>query len=49
MANIDYGISGKPVYKVDIPFDNLHIIVGLPNGMYTVKTFNDSQNRCRHL
>jgi hypothetical protein len=41
MANIYYDISGKLVYKLDRPFDNLHIIVDLPNDMYTVKIFND--------
>jgi len=36
-----YDMSGKEVYSVDMPLDNPHIIVDLPNGMYTVKTFND--------
>jgi hypothetical protein len=36
-----YDMSGKEVYSVDMPLDDPHIIVDLPNGMYTVKTFND--------
>jgi hypothetical protein len=36
-----YDMSGKQVYSVDMPLDDPHIIVDLPNGMYTVKTFND--------
>jgi hypothetical protein len=35
-----YDMSGKEVYSVDMPLDDPHIIVDLPNGMYTVKTFN---------
>jgi hypothetical protein len=36
-----YDMSGKEVYSIDMPYDNPNIIVDLPNGMYTVKTFND--------
>jgi hypothetical protein len=34
-----YDMSGKEVYSVDMPYDNPNLIVDLPNGMYTVKTF----------
>ena len=34
-----YEMSGKMVYEVDMPYDNPNLIVDLPNGMYTVKTF----------
>ena len=34
-----YDASGKIVYEIDMPYDNPNIIVDLPNGMYTVKTF----------
>lgn len=36
-----YDMSGKMVYEIDMPYDNPNIIVDLPDGMYTVKTFND--------
>lgn len=36
-----YDTNGKMVYEVDMPCDNPHIVVDLPDGMYTVKTFND--------
>ncbi len=36
-----YEMGGMEVYSIDMPLDNPHIIVDLPNGMYTVKTFND--------
>jgi hypothetical protein len=36
-----YDMTGKLVYEVDMPYDNPNIIVDLPDGMYTVKTFND--------
>ena len=36
-----YDMSGKEVFSIDMPYDNPNIIVDLPNGMYTVKTFND--------
>ena len=29
------------VYEIDMPLDNPNIIVDLPDGMYTVKTFHD--------
>jgi hypothetical protein len=34
-----YDISGKEVFSIDMPYDNPNLIVDLPNGMYTVKTF----------
>jgi hypothetical protein len=36
-----YDMAGKLVYEIDMPYDNPNIIVDLPDGMYTVKTFND--------
>ena len=36
-----YDMSGKEVFSIDMPYDNPNIIVDLPDGMYTVKTFND--------
>jgi hypothetical protein len=36
-----YDMNGKEVYNIDMPYDNPNIIVDLPDGMYTVKTFND--------
>ena len=36
-----YDMSGKEVYSIDMPCDNPQFEVSLPNGMYTVKTFND--------
>ncbi len=35
-----YDMSGKEVFSIDMPYDNPNIIVDLPDGMYTVKTFN---------
>jgi hypothetical protein len=34
-----YDMSGKGVFSVDMPYDDPNLIVDLPNGMYTVKTF----------
>ena len=34
-----YDMSGKEVYSMDMPYDNPNLIVDLPDGMYTVKTF----------
>jgi len=34
-----YDMSGKEVYSINMPLDYPHIVVDLPNGMYTVKTF----------
>jgi hypothetical protein len=34
-----YDMTGKMVYEIDMPYDNPNIIVDLPDGMYTVKTF----------
>jgi hypothetical protein len=36
-----YDMTGKIVYEVDMPYDNPNIIVNLPDGRYTVKTFHD--------
>ncbi len=36
-----YDMNGNMVYETDMPWDNPNIIVDLPDGMYTVKTFND--------
>jgi hypothetical protein len=36
-----YDMGGKEVFSIDMPYDNPNIIVDLPDGMYTVKTFND--------
>jgi hypothetical protein len=36
-----YDMSGKEVFSIDMPYDNPNIIVDLPDGMYTVKTFHD--------
>ena len=36
-----YDMEGNMVYEVDISLNNPHILVDLPDGMYTVKTFND--------
>ena len=35
-----YDMSGKEVFRIDMPYDNPNLIVDLPNGTYTVKTFN---------
>ena len=35
-----YDMSGKEVFSIDMPYDNPNLIVDLPDGMYTVKTFN---------
>ena len=34
-----YDMEGNMVYEVDMPINDPHIIVDLPDGMYTVKTF----------
>ena len=34
-----YDMAGNEVFKIDLPYDNPNLIVDLPNGMYTVKTF----------
>jgi len=36
-----YDMQGNMVYEIDMPLDNPNIIVDLPDGMYTVKTFHD--------
>ena len=36
-----YDASGKEVYSIDMPLDNPQFEVSLPDGIYTVKTFND--------
>lgn len=33
-------MDGNMVYEIDMPYDNPNLIVDLPGGMYTVKTFN---------
>ena len=34
-----YDMSDKLVFEKDLPYDNPNLIVDLPDGMYTVKTF----------
>ncbi|MCJ7690638.1 MAG: hypothetical protein MUO60_15165, partial [Clostridiaceae bacterium] len=34
-----FDMEGNMVYEVDVPLDDPHIIVDLPDGMYNVKTF----------
>ena len=34
-----YDMNDKMVYEIDMPYDNPNLIVDLPDGMYTVKTF----------
>jgi hypothetical protein len=34
-----YDAGGKMVYEIDMPYDDPNLIVNLPDGMYTVKTF----------
>ena len=34
-----YDMEGNMVYEVDVPLEDPHIVVDLPDGMYTVKTF----------
>ena len=36
-----YDMDGNMVYEADMPYDNPNLIVDLPDGMYTVKTFSD--------
>ena len=36
-----YDMEGNMVYEIDMPYDNPNLIVDLPDGMYTVKTFHD--------
>ena len=36
-----YDMAGSLVYEMDMPWDNPNLIVDLPDGMYTVKTFHD--------
>jgi hypothetical protein len=36
-----YDLAGNLVYCIDMPYDNPNIIVDLPDGQYTVKTFHD--------
>ena len=36
-----YDVSGKMAYEIDMPYDNPNLVVDLPDGMYTVKTFHD--------
>ena len=34
-----YDMNGNMVYEINMPYDNPNLIVDLPDGMYTVKTF----------
>ena len=36
-----YDSSGKLVFETDMPYDDPNLIVSLPDGIYTVKTFHD--------
>ena len=36
-----YDMEGNMVFEVDMPYHDPNLIVDLPDGMYTVKTFND--------
>jgi hypothetical protein len=36
-----YNMSGNLVYETNMSLNNPHIVVDLPDGMYTVKTFHD--------
>mgnify|MGYP001766620561 CR=1 FL=1 len=36
-----YDVNSKEVYSIDMPYDNPNIIVDLPGGQFTVKTFHD--------
>ena len=36
-----YDASGKLVFEIDMPYDDPNLIVSLPDGVYTVKTFHD--------
>jgi len=36
-----YDMAGNMIYEADMPYDNPNLIVDLPDGMYTVKTFHD--------
>ena len=42
-------MAGKEVYSFDMPYNNPHIIIDLPDGMCTVKTFMTSQSQYRSL
>ena len=37
-----YDMEGKMVFEVDLPWDDPNLVVDLPDGMYTVKTYHDS-------
>ena len=37
-------MDGNMVYEIDMPYDNPNLIVDLPGGMYTVKTFHEGGN-----
>ena len=36
-----YDANGKLVFETDMPYDDPNLIVSLPDGIYTVKIFND--------
>ena len=35
-----YDMSGNEIFSIDMPYGDAHFIANLPDGMYTVKTFN---------
>ncbi len=36
-----YDMAGNEVFSIDMPYGDAHFTADLPDGMYTVKTFND--------
>jgi hypothetical protein len=36
-----YDMAGNEVFSIDMPYGDAHFVANLPDGMYTVKTFND--------
>ena len=36
-----YDANGKLVFETNMPYDDPNLIVSLPDGIYTAKTFND--------
>ena len=36
-----YDMNGNEVFSIDMPYGDAHFVANLPDGMYTVKTFND--------
>ncbi|OQA22438.1 MAG: hypothetical protein BWY60_00233 [Actinobacteria bacterium ADurb.Bin346] len=39
-----YDLSGKEVFKIDMPYGNARFEASLPDGIYNVKTFHDDPN-----